>query len=692
MTWLIAIVIALAAGIILPVTTGALFINIAGVLIGFAGMLLDLALKYLIVEFHTQIYLPLATSAGNTIWTASRDIANILIIGMFTFIAISIILNLQFFNAKKTVARVLIIAVLINFSLLFTRLIIDGSNFVAGKFYQVMALDTAVGGAENAVATDAVGVLDFAATAGVSGQFMNLLGLPSAFDTRDTLNEIYDNNSGRRSWGGVMAIMYGLIAAVLMIAVALVLSYATFLLVARTVLLLFLLVTSALAFAAFLVPKWGNKYWDMWWSTLLQNAIFAPLLMFMLWVTMTLSYGLVQGQAAQNRSFDKLLSDPTNSSGILALLIFFIILGMLYASIRFSSSFASKITGFDWASFGPALGLGALARVVGALARVGGFVGQQTLGRGALATQNALMARAKSAEPGSAAQKLYNFGAKGFAGAARRDFNLMQTQLGKEIQKVAKVKNLDELSGKALGGFVGIQERYKKDEKERAQQLAYSDVEKKGIVEKKLEAAMKTNPALKGEYDTAKKAHEDAKTEYEKTRKEALAEQNKIFDRHAAGIEGLRTAHQDQMTRLRATPGDAGLIDEEKKARKALNDALSVQKSEMSHQTERIRQASRAAEISANKFEEINVKLAEIAQENHGLPERFASAGEIAEKSVKNSFTGLLHATTPTSKGIASLAESIGKDAGKTKEDPLETVKLVRRLAREKLEVEKKAA
>lgn len=370
---------AVAATFVAPVATGTGMINLAGWFILIMGMLFDLALKYLVVDFNAQIYTAIAGSLGQ-VWTAFRDMANIVIIGMFTSVAILTILGSAEYGAKKLVARILIIAVLINFSLLFTRIIIEASNFVAGKFYSVMALDSITNPAS--ANAPAPGLLDYAGTAGISGQFINLLGLPSALDARETVASVYAANAPKNifgQWvasaeGGITAIIYGFTAAVLMIAVGLVLGYAVFLLVTRTVLFLFLLSVSALAFASYLVPHWGDKYWSMWWSALLRNAVFGPLLMLMLWATLTISYALVSG-SGQARSFDKLFSDPTSGSGVLALLIFLIILGMLFACIKFASSFSTKIAGFGasrtaWA--GIPLGLGA---------GLGGLLGRNVIGR-----------------------------------------------------------------------------------------------------------------------------------------------------------------------------------------------------------------------------------------------------------------------------------------------------------------------
>jgi CBS domain containing-hemolysin-like protein len=112
----------------------------------------------------------------DVVWMAFRDLANILIIGIFVFIAISIILGLEQFGQKKLIARVLIIAILINFSLLFSKIIVDVSNLVAFQFYKGM-----VGVDENGNIPQ-TSLNPTATQVGIAGAFMGKLGIQTALD------------------------------------------------------------------------------------------------------------------------------------------------------------------------------------------------------------------------------------------------------------------------------------------------------------------------------------------------------------------------------------------------------------------------------------------------------------------------------------------------------------------------------
>ncbi|MEI6280758.1 MAG: hypothetical protein WCP17_02030 [bacterium] len=75
-----------------------------------------------------------STFIGPT-WSIVRDISNIFFILILIYIAIKIILDLGGHEAKKMIGQVIIMALLINFSMFFTKIIIDSSNMLALVFY-----------------------------------------------------------------------------------------------------------------------------------------------------------------------------------------------------------------------------------------------------------------------------------------------------------------------------------------------------------------------------------------------------------------------------------------------------------------------------------------------------------------------------------------------------------------------------
>ena len=73
-------------------------------------------------------------------WKSTRDLANMFFIFILLFIAIATILQLSSYGAKALLAKLIIFALLINFSLFITRVIIDSGNITAMFFYDAITV------------------------------------------------------------------------------------------------------------------------------------------------------------------------------------------------------------------------------------------------------------------------------------------------------------------------------------------------------------------------------------------------------------------------------------------------------------------------------------------------------------------------------------------------------------------------
>ena len=76
-------------------------------------------------------------------WTMVRDIANAVFIFLLLYLGIKTVLGLG--DWKKPVGMIIVVALLMNFSLFFTKVVIDVSNLAAYQFYN------AIGGGSEAV-------------------------------------------------------------------------------------------------------------------------------------------------------------------------------------------------------------------------------------------------------------------------------------------------------------------------------------------------------------------------------------------------------------------------------------------------------------------------------------------------------------------------------------------------------------
>jgi len=124
-----------------------MFNMILGLLLYLIGMILDFAIQFSILGE----YVPpgeVATGTGglyrsdtvNVAWNLLRDIINMSFIFILLYVAIGTVLSIQNINWKKQVSQIIIAAILVNFSLFLTRVVIDAGNIVANGFYQELTV------------------------------------------------------------------------------------------------------------------------------------------------------------------------------------------------------------------------------------------------------------------------------------------------------------------------------------------------------------------------------------------------------------------------------------------------------------------------------------------------------------------------------------------------------------------------
>ncbi|MDD5356817.1 MAG: hypothetical protein PHS53_01565 [Candidatus Pacebacteria bacterium] len=302
-------------------------LNIAALWVG--NLILSLAALFLFIVSILFDYIISGTVAGmggiiqrvGTIavaWRAARDIANAFFIFILLYLAIATILDLGV-ETKKQVIRVIVMALLINFSLFFTSVMIDASNLIATGFYNAtlkIAKDTAP--PPNAGLTS--GIIDPGSRTGsISSVFLNAMalqgiynynsptiksGLVESANTADPRKEnvgIPDrisNTAVAESSGNKISFSRILVTTIfgtmVMFTTALVLLASISLFGARVATLLVCMVFSPIAFALMAVP--GDKYSEkLYWGKLVPQLLFAPVYMLFLFLTIQIVRSLPPG-------------------------------------------------------------------------------------------------------------------------------------------------------------------------------------------------------------------------------------------------------------------------------------------------------------------------------------------------------------------------------------------------------------
>ncbi len=229
----------------------------AGWFIYIGGMVLDKSINLSISgqDFHKLI--SDKNSAVNKGWGLSRDIVNLFLIFILLYIAIATILQIGGFGAKDLLLTLIIIAFLVNFSLVITKLIIDASNILAIGFYNKF-------------------IPDDSGNISISETYMSGLDATKIWQVKD----IKITKETNEFW--IKLIVTFLFGAAIMFIAGFVFFVIGALFAIRMVVLMILMILAPLAFAAHVLPS-TKQHAKKWWDTLFSQAFFAPAALFMLW-------------------------------------------------------------------------------------------------------------------------------------------------------------------------------------------------------------------------------------------------------------------------------------------------------------------------------------------------------------------------------------------------------------------------
>jgi hypothetical protein len=229
----------------------------------FSRLLLELAkLCIFLTIFFLRFFITLA-SYNNFIdvsvvmlgWVMVRDVANMFFIVGLLVIAFATILGFEGYEWKKGVVKIVLMAILINFSNLIAQVVIDVAHIFTITFL-------------NAISATAGGNLI------TLFQFDKILGLISG--APDAIGNTRDGAGLTMFAASVMSFIFALLAALTIGAYLLVMM-------ARIVVLWALIILSPLAFMMYALPK-GEEYAREWWNEFSKHVIVAPIMVFFLWL------------------------------------------------------------------------------------------------------------------------------------------------------------------------------------------------------------------------------------------------------------------------------------------------------------------------------------------------------------------------------------------------------------------------
>lgn len=413
--------------------------QISGVIAWIGGKFVDIMFNYSIQSSSYN-----ASNFINTGWGVVRDVCNLAFIFILLYAAINLIIGKENSGGiKKTIGMVIVVGVLINFSLFFTKIFIDTGNIMARVFY-------------NSIETTIKGTDGLSRTVGKNGEKEITAALMSKIDPQKLISAEMSEELPNS-----YIILISLVAtAVNLIAAWMFLSIGI-MFVSRVVELWLKMIFSPIAFLSLALPSSAQNRikdygWEKWLGGLVGLAFMPAIFMFFLYlITMFVD-------AKSVISFSK---DADIASKALSILIpFAIILGLLSAAKKSTEVAKGEISKFVSSVASTATGL-AVGVASGGLS----MLGRGTLGSIASNASKSQSLKDKATQKGLGGfvartqLKAANFGSKS-------SFDVRKTVGGVALAKNSGINfdnkvlgsvGLDTKSG--AGGFEGQAEKTKKE-------------------------------------------------------------------------------------------------------------------------------------------------------------------------------------------------------------------------------------
>lgn len=531
-------------------------IPFAGFILFLAGQLLDYSVQYSLNIFSAVSGAKSAILVG---WTVIRDVFNMMFIFVIIWIAIETMLDIGKWHGKQILVKIITAAILINFSFFLTEVIIDAGNVFGAWFYNGIIGTLAKSGA--AVTTACGGTTGVTCTTSLSAGISNAMGMWSIYSSQGM--------TGFLGSFSLSDITQRLITAYLRVGIigfsAYIFAYVAVLFVARTVSLLFSLVTSPVGFAGSILPQ-TQEYATDWWNDLTKNVLLAPVFLLFLYVIIA----FVNSSLFQNTAGGTGVLGSSGLSSINPVQYFkyFLLAGMLLFALKAAKK-QSGALGKMLEKSASQLGQLAAGAVVGVATGGTSMALQATLGRAGSAIANSETAKNLASGNGRTGimGTLYSKVGKGIQGvgnkAATSSFDASGTV--KEQTGVATPSWAPWLQTNK-GGYAGAIKEKMKLEQAAAKEL-YATPEQEAVVKK---AGDQKIPRAELAVSKTAAAQNNLKDRNRMTvRQEKLKKDEKDYDKQIAfAIANKDTATQASFEAAkRANKAEQSSLEQELKTR-----------------------------------------------------------------------------------------------------------------------------
>ncbi|MDP1629298.1 MAG: hypothetical protein Q8L57_01615 [bacterium] len=197
-------------------------------------------------------------------WDATRTTVNMFFILALLIVAFATILRIETYNVKQVLPYLIIVALLINFSLVIAGAILDFANVMTSYFYQSLGKDSS----------------------DIAAKLQNGLKITNFFAPNEKPDEKVLEGLLTGITGLMLSFVSLLIGVVFLMATIFIFAALIAMMLIRILYIWILLILAPAAWFFYILPAYRNL-WFKWWSTFFRWAFFAPIAMFFIYLSIT---------------------------------------------------------------------------------------------------------------------------------------------------------------------------------------------------------------------------------------------------------------------------------------------------------------------------------------------------------------------------------------------------------------------
>lgn len=366
-------------------------------------------------------------------WMAIRDFSSIFFIGVLIYASICMILGVGGPSVKRTIFNIVMAGLLVNFSLFFTKALIDASNVLTLSIYRAIAPGEVIELAKTAGPNGSLNQQQQSLLSdnGIANVFMGLLRIQTIYDPANALGKKPVNTAASNASASLKIITATAMGSAIMVIAGTNFAIIALVFLARFAILILLLIFSPIAFLGNIIPT-TKEYSDKWWGELKSQLIFPPVYFLMIYVALRLMtdprFQNITGGSTKDATFAAVFSGNGPIGIVIQYsIVIFLIVKALTVALKTSGT-ASEITDKYLKKYSGAI-------LAGTVGRAANYVRNTDTFKSVATSKFVPQPLGKAINKGLKSTSNYKFGSEKSYTDRVKDYNKQAMEFAKDMKK-----------------------------------------------------------------------------------------------------------------------------------------------------------------------------------------------------------------------------------------------------------------